>query len=838
MISFESKSFASCDNDGSVISCNNNNPNPALSLSLTRLRLYLLSFSTVPRNRWRPRWFVLHQDQHILTYYLLANQDGGGPQQVSSSINSGSIPSSVSSSTPSNRRRTFSESSNVSENTVDYDVVPRGTIFLLGSTVEMNESLTRPDEQLYALTITDHENSVHCHLAARTLESRDQWITQIAYACQGNRDGQSQRQQGQQQQRPPLSRFMTPTTSRTGSSIETPTPPRGNLRRAEQSPMSGNRNGTAASTTSTESRQQSVPEDQPSLEDRPSGSTQEQRNGRSAPEGWTVVKTAKLTENVPVDLVNQIDDMLATYLPYVDNKDHPEWKLRNDSNDVHFSVHIKKPMIRSIRTVSKHHPVEYLQILLNFSQLMEYETNVRTASVLKQYNANTSLVYKAYHPIWPTSARDFATATFWCLLDRMGPTSSEQAICLVAFSCDEANEMKPPMPQHVRGTLHVALNFFRLTENGTCFHTRIMSYSLNGTIPNKMMQSILEQQATMPRVMDVYLSNRKKRSTDALPTFGSYMDYDTIFKVLEDVDRAYGRPHTQNQDLDRTVSFVPSDKRQGAKRSTQAPPIWKHEALVLLTPIVVYNLICMLTPTFGALSFLVMIVFAIRWVILQHLLALFSLAPINAGSTRDPHVGVGTTSCRFNADLKGVLRFLSNEKEAKSQLGEGGTEILVSHIVVRSLVKAMAEHPNLVSRNYPFLPSLYSIDVMVHDQKSPSPIWVPNADDMTIQDVADFLASKSTSSASSSNTSVPDIFGPTCRLWTTPDSVHAQVDVDVNTIDCPIVVCISGIRLEKESKTPTLSVSVNFNSANVDACRLFSERVQSLIQFPEMCDDE
>jgi hypothetical protein len=820
------------------------------SLAPTIIAISLLTFVfcfynsvSLYSNRWRPRWFVLHQDQHILTYYLLANQDGGGPQQVSSSI-AASIPSSLSSASPANRRRTFSESSNVSENTVDYDVVPRGTIFLLGSTVEVNESLTRPEEQLYALTITDHENSVHCHLAARTLESQEQWVTQIAYACQGYHDEQSQRQHGG---RPPIARLMTPTTASRTRSIETPTPSRGNLRRTEPSTPTANQNGTTATTIRQPFlRQQSVPGDEPSIqEDLPSESythIQEQQSRRSTKGGWTVVKTEKLTKNVPIDLANQIDDVLAKYLPYVDDKDHPEWKLRSDSNDVHFSVHVEKPMIRSIRTVSKHHPMEYLRILLNFSQSMEYETNVRTVSVLKQFNANTSFVYKAYHPVWPTSARDFAAVTFWCLLDRVGVPSmaDKQALCLVSFSCDEADEMKPPEPNHVRGTLDVSLNFFRLTENGTCYHSRIMSYSLNGTIPIKMMRSILEQQATMPRVMDVYLSNRKKRSEESLPTFGNYMDYNTVYKFLEDIDDANGQTITHHQDLDRSLSIVTSKKKRvGTKRTTQGPPLWKHEAVVLLTPIVVYNLVSILTPGFGALSFAIMSMYAIRWVILQHLLAFFSLSPINADSTRcSVIVGAGTTSCRFNVDLKGVLRFLANEKESKAHLEEAGTEILVSHIVVRSLAKAMVESPGLISRNYPFLPSLSSVDVMVHDQKSSSAIWVLNPDDMSIQDVADFLALQSTTSATSLCTYVRGVFGPTCRLWTSPDSIHSQVDVDVNTIDCPVVVCISGIRLEKESKTPTLSVSVNLKSANVDSCRSFSERVQRLIQFPEMCDDE
>ena len=173
------------------------------------------------RNRWRPRWFVLHSDQRVMTYYLLNNQDTeqvvsgasvttatATPKRRVSQRSYNGTPSSSSMAigttdnaslsandddnnnnnnpeTNNNRRRTLSETSTVTANTVDCDIVPRGSIYLAGSTVEANEVLTRPEEDLYVLTITDHENaSGSCyHLAARTTESRDEWIHRIR-VCQ------------------------------------------------------------------------------------------------------------------------------------------------------------------------------------------------------------------------------------------------------------------------------------------------------------------------------------------------------------------------------------------------------------------------------------------------------------------------------------------------------------------------------------------------------------------------------------------------------------------------------------------------------------------------------
>lgn len=158
------------------------------------------------RNRWRPRWFVLHSDQRLLTYYILANQESSERVVSGSSVSTPSrrrssaafaTPSSSSISAGSERigsYRNNDESSVVSAQTIDCDVVPRGTIYLFGSTVEANEALTIPEEDLYALTITDHENGNHCHLAARTLESRDEWIQCIRRVCENENGAQNQEQ--------------------------------------------------------------------------------------------------------------------------------------------------------------------------------------------------------------------------------------------------------------------------------------------------------------------------------------------------------------------------------------------------------------------------------------------------------------------------------------------------------------------------------------------------------------------------------------------------------------------------------------------------------------------
>jgi hypothetical protein len=239
-----------------------------------------------------------------------------------------------------------------------------------------------------------------------------------------------------------------------------------------------------------------------------------------------------------------------------------------------------------------------------------------------------------------------------------------------------------------------------------------------------------------------------------------------------------------------------------------------------------YKAMSLLSTRLAAVSFVAASAICMRWVLLNHLLTIFRMLPPVRDETAPTFLSNrGATSCRFTVDLKGVLRFLSNEKEAKVQKGNPGGEILVSHIVVRALAKAISQLPHLAARKYPFLPGLFSVDVCVHERKTKSSVWVTNADEKSVQDIADLFKG---------NQPLPSFLqsamGPTCHLFTSPDSDHSQVDLDLTLRDVPIAVCVSGIRLEKETKTPCLSLSINIQSTDVDECRTFSERMQQFIR--------
>ena len=152
---------------------------------LTRQTGVLWKRRDVFKNRWRPRWFSLNPNQGVLTYYLLNANTANGTVTANDNSNANATVEP----TAAARQRTTSWDgsavSGVSENSLDYDVVPRGTIYLLGCTVSINDALTRPRESLFAFTIRPppHAGNANVHLAARTATTREEWVAQLDRVC-------------------------------------------------------------------------------------------------------------------------------------------------------------------------------------------------------------------------------------------------------------------------------------------------------------------------------------------------------------------------------------------------------------------------------------------------------------------------------------------------------------------------------------------------------------------------------------------------------------------------------------------------------------------------------
>jgi len=312
------------------------------------------------------------------------------------------------------------------------------------------------------------------------------------------------------------------------------------------------------------------------------------------------------------------------------------------------------------------------------------------------------------------------------------------------------------------------------------------------------------------------------------------MDYDTIYRALETMEN--GNNVSENRrhgKIGRAQSVVTSSL--ATRHLLSVPLSLEQEGAFLLVPLLLYKIISLISVRLGSLLFVIASLIALRSVILQQLLTVLRVMPSGKEqNTNELTTGNGATTCHFTVDLKGVLRFLANEKEAKNQLGRSGSEILMSHILVRSVGKAMGQLPHLVSRKYPTLPALYSVDVVLHDHNTKHSYWVSDADEMSVQDIADFFTVADPLAAPKSLWQ--SVVGASCHIFTTPDSDHSQVDLGLNLRDIPITVCVSGIRLETDTKSPSLSVAINIQSTDIESSRMFAEAIQQLIQFPEMLE--
>lgn len=259
----------------------------------------------------------------------------------------------------------------------------------------------------------------------------------------------------------------------------------------------------------------------------------------------------------------------------------------------------------------------------------------------------------------------------------------------------------------------------------------------------------------------------------------------------------------------------------------------------------------------------------------------------------------GSTS-RFTVDLKGVLRYIGNKKEENRQAvlnnsdsDTSNAEVAVSHIVVKAIARTMHEI-NIFNTRRTSIPVLgiegcfqrKSINVSVvtgiqHSSEGANhAILLKNVDKLTVRDVANELAAKSNlispqRESMESNPSllhqivkrflrIPMVFlssliGKTnldiitdndkfgsCVVLTSPNSENSDVAIDVSpstNLGVNMVVVVGGVKVFRDTRggpiRPMLSMSITIDCppASIAACRQFSERIQELVQFPELCDE-
>lgn len=401
--------------------------------------------------------------------------------------------------------------------------------------------------------------------------------------------------------------------------------------------------------------------------------------------------------------------------------------------------------------------------------------------------------------------------------------------------------------------LEVSLQIWEQTPEG-CVHTRILSYDLKGQIPKAIIQTVMTQQADLPRIMDAHLSRVKKRRKSITPV--KSLNYESLYRVLKEQDAssaAKKRKNTEKKaepDSDSESIVDMSSSIEVLTRSRKDAPSILTEGFALLLPVLLHHMFLSLNPfemidQVAPFAVWLSMVWVMRWVCLEHLLHHSILLP----SSLLPNLQKGaittsgrrgTTRCNFSVNLRSMDRFI----ERKRGKDKNQDDAKMQHIVTRALARAMARNPGLIARQaFPSLPPMYNATTVLHDDTSEltsRDIWIPMEAQLSIPSIASFLSRPE--KMVEPTFWETHILGPSCRLWVSDDETqrnHPPVKIDWSAPDSPLTVVIS-IYLKRQTHVITtrhLDVSLTFQSSDVAACRSFSKEVEQLVQMPEICDE-
>jgi START domain len=929
-------------------------PTPSLVLSAQRPRMrmegrhqgVLWKRRDVFRNRWRPRWFVLQPGQGILTYYLLSG-DGNVPGTIVSSAvatatatatpNSGgqnhqqpnsplrhqrSVPASPddlplsSSPSPSTlvafeasiasssnhqhpRDRTTSWDSRASENTLDYDVVPRGTIYLLGCTVRANDDLTRPNDQVYCLTIDPPSTTeTQIHLAARTAEQRDEWIAKIGAVCNASPASTPASSQHGTDDTP--SRRIASSSTRSRNVGGTPTlanrtmtPTRPSIRTIpEHRTLHGApTEATRASSSTTPARRSLSESNLPAPAARVGATTTPERTatattGRSesSQHAWRSLSRLDPTSvyaSLSDDTIRRLESAIrqgfeeSVAIDPTGTDAASDWKtLYRQPNAVALRRRRPGSSAGTIRVdATLPHPIKHVfELLVDGTRLVDVEPrkSLKECRLVQQLNPHSTLDFVSYHGSWPTTPIDFAAVSHWQVLERGG--GEERAICLISTSCPEANDAtrdESPSPA-IRGEVVFCWTLLRQQRASECAGgrparescrlTRILSVDLGPSAPSKLIGQFLNQRANLPAELSRFLGSYEptpeaRHKLDG-PLTDDHLIRDIIHRLDETRKRAAERRRrappklTQTEHVTQQSDDSSEDDSSTADKDFLLPPL-DQQAVLLIAPLVVYSLSAWSrAPPSASFWFALTLYVCVRELVLLHL-----GPPVSRLSSQ---LVLGSVTCRFQIDLKGVLRLIANKKEEREELKRGNSEVTILHIVACAVATALKKEPTLCAKrvSIPWL----CIDRLVQNDLEPLCVTFlfDNGDgfraitidkiDPNVQQVADDMKI-----ASEHQWSRDGKIG-TCLIVAAPnfDQVEMETDVIPMHPNVRVVCSIGGVDVARnvqersgssgrqQAPRPHLSLSlsvVNSDPSDYGACRRLAEDIQTLLRFPEMCDD-
>lgn len=581
--------------------------------------------------------------------------------------------------------------------------------------------------------------------------------------------------------------------------------------------------------------------------------------------GWSDAEPGVATAGLEPVIKSRIDAALEKYLPYTD--DGPEWSLLFENKDGVTAFERNGAMIKSVATLD-HHPKQIFNLVADIKRRRQYEKNVRYDERVKRYNSHTFIDYYAYQPVWPTTAREFLVLFHWRVMKRQ---DNKKAIVLIGFSYPEGDSLRPSTDDHVRANLEVSLFLLELCKENKTKATRIISYDLCGNIPRSLTNSIMQQQATMPYVISSFLKCNEPIPHSQLSE-GEISDTILAVEIVDRLpDDADGLDCVRRRLLfdsslsstvdDEEPSAVPApvSKKELGEDEDLSKPSALLVALILMTPLVVYNLI---ESPKKELAFMVSAFIAVRVVVLLYL-----------GTPLPEHDYTGSVTCRLSVNLRGFLRFLAKRRE--EGVSREGPEPSVVPLVMKAVGEALSETDSMNCK-YASIPLLgvsgcflrQDVAVSVFGTSNSAKervVTISGVDNLAIESIALELERRSENRARESSSVwinamhiVLSSLGlyqeeslGSCLVVTSPDSEGYDIDVGVTPSSTfNAVILVGGVRMSKQPWPKSLTsppqrmkpsppllavtISVRCPACSVAECRRFAERVQELIELADL----
>lgn len=272
-----------------------------------------------------------------------------------------------------------------------------------------------------------------------------------------------------------------------------------------------------------------------------------------------------------------------------------------------------------------------------------------------------------------------------------------------------------------------------------------------------------------------------------------------------------------------------------------ALPLWQ-QAILLLGPIIVHQLMVQVGGRPAALVvFLFLTFLAVRLVFLLR----------QRGSIVEDDGLIQSVTHRLILDGKGVTRYLTNAEEERLELrqqpgSEPMSKVSIVPIVAVAVSKAFAKEPELHRRRVyqPLLcidsvveaPMSIPIDVSVTEDGYAFSV-VEGASTRPVQQVANRLSDRV-------ETTNPEHLGP-CLIVAPPGCCNSLMECSIDLKEkflhrnnqVQVIAVIGGMDDTKNyGHKQNVVVTLTVQNSNIEASRRFAQEVQTLLQFPEMCD--